>query len=100
MFKKFCLTLVFLFLTAIDTYAAGPITPGEVLNLQQCVEIALQNHPYIHAARETVRVYESRIGQARAGYLPQLTFESGYQRIGAASYPVWMLTRIIVTPIP
>ena len=85
MFKKICLTLVFLFLTAIDTYAAGPITPGEVLNLQQCVEIALQNHPYIHAARETVRVYESRIGQARAGYLPQLTFESGYQRIGAAS---------------
>ena len=61
------------------------IQKGEILTLQRCIKIALKNHPSINAAQQTVRIYESRIGQARAGYMPQLTFQSDYQRVGPAS---------------
>jgi len=65
--------------------AADLIAKGDVLNLQQCIEIALKQHPNINAATGNVRITDSKIGQARAGYFPQLTFQSGYQRIGPPS---------------
>jgi len=61
------------------------IAKGDVLNLQQCIEIALKIHPNINAATGSVRITDSKIGQARAGYFPQLTFQSGYQRTGPSS---------------
>lgn len=85
MLKKILFSLIIVILITGDIFAAQPITAGETINLQRCIDIALQNHPAINAARHTVRIYESRIGQARAGYMPQLTFQSGYQRIGPAS---------------
>jgi len=65
-----------------DVLAAELIAKGDVLNLQQCIEIALSKHPNINAATSTIRITDSKIGQARAGYYPQLTFQSSYQRIG------------------
>jgi outer membrane protein len=65
--------------------AAELITKGDVLNLHQCIEIALKKHPSINAAINTVKANESRIGQARAGYYPQLSIQSNYQRIGPSS---------------
>jgi TolC family type I secretion outer membrane protein len=54
------------------------------LTLQQCINTALNNHPAINAAAGTIRQSESKIGQARAGYYPQINIQSDYSRIGPA----------------
>ena len=57
-----------------------PIRKGEILDLQRCIAIALLRHPGIQAASGTVRAGDSRIGQARSGYYPQLNGSAGYSR--------------------
>ncbi|MEN6637784.1 MAG: TolC family protein [Smithella sp.] len=54
------------------------------MTLQQCINTALKNHPAINAAAGTIRQSESKIGQARAGYYPQINIQSDYSRIGPA----------------
>jgi outer membrane protein len=61
------------------------IKPGAVLNLSQCVEIALQKNPNIMAARSTIRVSESLVGQAQANYYPQASVSAGYNRFSLAT---------------
>ena len=56
------------------------IRKGEMLDLQRCIAIALSRHPSIQAAAGTLRAGESRIGQARSGYYPQLNGSVGYSR--------------------
>jgi len=77
-------TIVFLLLmTALLPAAAGAddtIRPGETLTLERCLAIALSRHPDLQAATHTVRAGESRIGQARADYYPQLSGAAGYSR--------------------
>jgi len=91
--------IIFCFICIIfwinNALAAEPIAKGDVLNLQQCIEIALKQHPNINAATSNVRITDSKIGQARAGYYPQLTFQSGYQRIAPSPISI-----IGTTPIP
>ena len=81
--------IIFCFVCGIfwinNALAADLIAKGDVLNLQQCIEIALKIHPSINAATSNVRITDSKIGQARAGYYPQLTLQSVYQRIGPPS---------------
>jgi TolC family type I secretion outer membrane protein len=60
--------------------AEEPIRKGEMLDLQRCIAIALSRHPAIQAAAGTLRAGESRIGQARSGYYPQLNGSAGYSR--------------------
>jgi len=59
------------------------IQKGELLNLERCIEIALRKNPAIVAARNTVNVNESRVGQARAGYLPVIDWTSSASRTSA-----------------
>lgn len=83
--KKIIVYIFLLFLIASQNlWATDPIQKGDVLTLQQCIDIALKNHPALNAASGTIRQSESKIGQARAGYFPQITFQSGYSRIGPA----------------
>ncbi|MCX5821454.1 MAG: TolC family protein [Deltaproteobacteria bacterium] len=56
------------------------IRKGETLDLQRCIAIALSGHPGIQAAIGTLRAGDSRIGQARSGYYPQLNGSAGYTR--------------------
>ncbi len=81
--KIFYIFLLFL-IASQNLWAADPIQKGDVLSLQQCIDIALKNHPALNAASGTIRQSESKIGQARAGYFPQISFQSGYSRIGPA----------------
>jgi outer membrane protein len=87
MTRKILFGFICIIFSINNALAAELIANGDVLNLQQCIEIALQKHPNINAAASTIRINESRIGQARAGYYPQLTFQSSYQRI-APSPPI------------
>jgi TolC family type I secretion outer membrane protein len=82
MFKKILFGFIPILFISHNALAAELISKGDTLNLQQCIEIALRKHPNINAATSTIRINESKIGQARAGYYPQLTFQSSYQYIG------------------
>jgi TolC family type I secretion outer membrane protein len=84
MHKKIWLLVLLLIMSGKSLPAEDTIQKGDVLTLQQCVDIALKNHPAINAAAGTIRQSESKIGQARAGYYPQINIQSGYSRIGPA----------------
>lgn len=64
------------------------IARGETLDLQRCVRIALARHPAVLSAAGAVKVNESRIGQARANYFPQVSASSSYSRIDPYATPV------------
>jgi outer membrane protein TolC len=55
------------------------------LNLQKCIEIALEKHPSLRASAGAVKANESKVGQARANYYPQLNLSTSYQRVGPNS---------------
>lgn len=56
------------------------IKKGEVLTLERCLDIAFNNNPNIDLAKNTTKIYQSKIGQAKSGYFPQLNVASGYGR--------------------
>jgi outer membrane protein TolC len=60
--------------------AEALVRTGEMLDLQRCIAIALSRHPGIQAAAGTLRAGDSRIGQARSDYYPQLNGSAGYSR--------------------
>lgn len=76
---------LFLILAAslMPSYAVAQegINIGKSLDVERCIEIALKQHPSILAAVGALRVVESRLGQARAGYYPQLSASASYSRI-------------------
>ena len=67
--------------------AEGPVRKDETLDLQRCITIALSRHPSLQAAAGTIRTGDSRIGQARSGYYPQLNGAAGYSRIDPTTTP-------------
>jgi outer membrane protein len=77
--------IVFLFLMPSQGRAEDVIKKGEVLNLGRCIEIALKMQPTIVAAASTVNATESRVGQAKSNYYPQIDWSSSYDRIKSAS---------------
>ncbi|KAF0156088.1 MAG: type I secretion outer membrane protein [Syntrophaceae bacterium] len=85
MHKKIWLLVLLLIMSGKSLPAAERIQKGDVLTLQQCIDTAIKNHPAIDAAAGIIRQSESKIGQARAGYYPQINFQLGYSRIGPAS---------------
>jgi outer membrane protein len=79
--KRLILFLVCLWsLLPVDAGAEDLIRKGETLDLQRCIAIAIERHPGIQAAAGAIRAGDSRIGQARAGYYPQLNGSAGYSR--------------------
>lgn len=63
-----------------DRSGKDMITPGDTLTLSRCIEIALGKNPTIVAAANSVDVSRSRVGEARAGYYPQVSATGGYNR--------------------
>jgi len=78
-----------IFLLPLVAKAEMPIKPGDILNLEKCIEIATQRHPDIIAAFYKAEANTSKVGQARANYYPQLTGTYDYSRISSFgnSYP-------------
>jgi len=58
---------------------------GRVLTLSACIEIALKKNQSIIASANSVNATESRVGEARANYYPQVSWQSGYTRTGQAT---------------
>ncbi|MBE0557015.1 MAG: TolC family protein [Proteobacteria bacterium] len=79
--RRFVLLIVCVCLLAPSVDAAEePIRTGETLDLQRCLAIALERHPSILAAAGALRAGDSRVGQARSGYYPQISGSAGYNR--------------------
>jgi len=74
LFLMVCLTLPF------SARAQVTVKAGDLLSLDQCVQMALDRHPSLSAATNTIRVFESRIGQAQSNYWPQVNWQSTYTR--------------------
>ena len=80
-YKSLIILLSFMLLMPFSAGAQEIIKKGESLNIERCIEIALKMQPNILAATGTVRATESRIGQAKSNYYPQVNWSSSYSRI-------------------
>lgn len=69
----------------VEAAGKNGVLQDETLTLEQCVAIALKNHPSIAAAGSTAEAAQSRIGQAAASYYPQLDLSAGYDASRAES---------------
>jgi outer membrane protein len=63
------------------TTTGGDVNQARVLTLDQCIDIALKNNPTVRASMFGVEVNQSRVGQARSGYYPQLSASGSYARV-------------------
>jgi outer membrane protein TolC len=75
-----------------DRSSEGMIAKDETLTLNRCIEIALRKNPTIVAAANTVDINQSRVGEARSAYYPQISATGAYERInpvpGTAAAPL------------
>lgn len=60
---------------------AAAINPDEILTLAKVVAITRQNQPALIAARGNVNASQSRVGQAKAPYYPQVNGSGSYDRL-------------------
>jgi outer membrane protein TolC len=61
------------------------IHEGEHLTMERCIDIAVRNQPVILQYHYTAQVNEALLGQARAGYYPQLDVTASYNQYNAVS---------------
>ncbi len=79
-----------------DRSAEGLIAKGQTLTINRCVDIALRRNPNILAATNTVDVFQSRVGESRAFYYPQVSASAGYTRTDLTSNPTGTFARTSV----
>jgi len=65
--------------------AAGQAAPAaagqaQTLNLEQVLAVAIERNPGLAQSDQTVKAAEARVTQAFAGYLPQVSAKSAYNR--------------------
>ncbi|MCX5831279.1 MAG: TolC family protein [Deltaproteobacteria bacterium] len=80
---RLIIALILAFTIPGNASAEEMIGKGERLNLDKCIEIALKKHPQILAALSTLDVKKSNVGQALAGYYPQINWQAGMSRNAA-----------------
>jgi outer membrane protein len=79
--KQFIPVIFFLILIIpFEVKAEESIKKGESLNLERCIEIALKRQPVIIAAMGTANANQSKIGEAKANYYPQIDWTSSASR--------------------
>ncbi|HNY66330.1 MAG TPA: TolC family protein [Deltaproteobacteria bacterium] len=72
-----------LLICALPLSGAWPqdaITSGEILDLERCIALALENHPALLAASGSLRASRGRVQGAKSGYYPQVSASSAYTR--------------------
>ncbi len=63
-----------------DTAYHGSINTNKIIEVNDCVKIALEKHPAIHAAMSNADIYKSKIAQAWANYFPTFSAGISYSR--------------------
>lgn len=63
-----------------DTAYHGSINTNKIIEVDDCVKIALEHHPSIKAAMSNAEVYKSKIAQAWSNYFPTFSAGISYSR--------------------
>ena len=76
LYKLFSIAL-FLMVSA-PGFCIEDIKEGDILGIEECVEIAVKNNPNIQISKNNVKLVESRVGQAKSDFFPSLGISGGY----------------------
>ncbi|HOJ51975.1 MAG TPA: TolC family protein [Syntrophales bacterium] len=85
---KKCLTLIIslgFVIFFVSSLQADEIKRGERLSLARCLEIAFKRNPTILSAMANLRLYETKVGQAKSNYYPQVSWQTNASRTGPYS---------------
>ncbi len=66
-----------------DTAYQGNVNVTRIMEVDECVKLALENHPAIKSAMSNEDIYKSRIAQAWANYFPTFSAGISYSRNNA-----------------
>ncbi len=66
--------------TLTNTAYEGSVQTTRIMEVDECVKIALEKHPLIHVAMSNADIYKSRIAQAWANYFPTFSAGISYSR--------------------
>lgn len=76
--KKLFLLIVFFCAVFPSPAQYGEDTLTESFSIEQCIGISLENSPLISIAEGTVKKSELDVGDAKAGFLPEVNLSGGY----------------------
>ncbi len=79
--------IILLLILPFAVKGAEPAAGSAVYSLEQCLSIALEKHPNLRASVGTIKMNESRVGQTRSNYYPQIDLSTSYKRIGPTTPP-------------
>lgn len=71
--------------------------PGNVLTLDEAIQIALENHPSIKASKERIGAQEAVVGQQVAAYYPTISMTNFYQTGNQAGTSVGVTNNAVET---
>ncbi|MGB9611157.1 MAG: TolC family protein, partial [Bryobacteraceae bacterium] len=74
------------------TLLASAAFGQEPLSLKEAVQQALKRHPSLEAADARIQAAESRVGQARSGYLPRVQYMENQMR---GNNPVYVFSSLL-----
>ncbi len=63
-----------------DTAYQGSIETNKIIEVDECVKLALEHHPAIKSAMSNAEIYKSKIAQAWANYFPTFSAGVSYSR--------------------
>ena len=66
--------------TLTNTAYSGSVETTRIMQVDECVKIALEKHPLIHVAMSNAEIYKSKIAQAWANYFPTFSAGLSYSR--------------------
>ena len=72
MLRKFSVLILSLFLVASPCFAIQEINKGDVLTLEQCIDIALNNSPVVNKAKNQVRIAQANLSGAKSVWSPAI----------------------------
>ncbi len=83
--KKFLPLFIFVILLITSVSSAADIHKGQVLTLEQCLEIALEKHPDLKSAEATIEIKDSGVAQGETAWNPEVALSSSYKRRSATN---------------
>ncbi|MGD9124747.1 MAG: TolC family protein [Desulfarculaceae bacterium] len=79
-YRRQMIGLIVLALYALFASGIAIAADSKTLTLEKALELALSRNPSITASQSQVQAAQGRVTQARAGYLPNLSVSSSYNR--------------------
>lgn len=58
----------------------GVVTTTKIISVDDCIKLAMANHPAIRSAMSSSDIYKSKIAQAWAAYFPTFNLNANYSR--------------------